>query len=114
MYRLNFANEKELNFTVTASGGGHKGSLNIELCSTGAIEIYASGGTYRNDYGYDTSDDVMIVIESQYAPDFICALQVWIEQLEAPESECEGHPAGPHDPMGETVYCDGSCAGPAS
>ena len=25
------------------------------------------------------------------------------------ERECEGHPAGPFDPMGETVYCDGSC-----
>lgn len=24
-------------------------------------------------------------------------------------SECEGHPAGPFGPMGETVYCDGSC-----
>lgn len=23
--------------------------------------------------------------------------------------ECDGHPAGPDDPMGETVYCDGSC-----
>ena len=23
--------------------------------------------------------------------------------------ECLGHPAGPGDPMGETVYCDGSC-----
>jgi hypothetical protein len=22
---------------------------------------------------------------------------------------CPGHPAGPDDPMGETVYCDGSC-----
>jgi hypothetical protein len=25
------------------------------------------------------------------------------------ETECEGHPAGPFDPMGRTVYCDGSC-----
>jgi hypothetical protein len=25
------------------------------------------------------------------------------------EDECEGHPAGPFDPMGQTVYCDGSC-----
>lgn len=25
------------------------------------------------------------------------------------ENECPGHPAGPFDPMGETVYCDGSC-----
>lgn len=24
-------------------------------------------------------------------------------------NDCPGHPAGPHDPMGETVYCDGSC-----
>lgn len=22
---------------------------------------------------------------------------------------CDGHPAGPFDPMGETVYCDGTC-----
>ncbi len=22
---------------------------------------------------------------------------------------CEGHPAGPYDQMGVTVYCDGSC-----
>lgn len=22
---------------------------------------------------------------------------------------CEGHPAGPYDPMGVTVICDGSC-----
>jgi hypothetical protein len=26
--------------------------------------------------------------------------------------ECDGHPAGPHDPMGTTVYCDGSCQTP--
>jgi hypothetical protein len=25
------------------------------------------------------------------------------------EDDCEGHPAGPFDPLGETVYCDGSC-----
>lgn len=23
--------------------------------------------------------------------------------------ECPGHPAGPFDPMGQTVYCDGTC-----
>jgi hypothetical protein len=22
---------------------------------------------------------------------------------------CDGHPSGPYDLMGETVYCDGSC-----
>jgi hypothetical protein len=26
--------------------------------------------------------------------------------------ECPGHPAGPHDPMGQTVYCDGTCQPP--
>lgn len=25
------------------------------------------------------------------------------------EEGCQGHPAGPFDPMGETVYCDGTC-----
>ena len=30
----------------------------------------------------------------------------WISEE---DSECLGHPAGPYDPMGETVYCDGSC-----
>lgn len=25
------------------------------------------------------------------------------------DPECEGHPAGAFDAMGETVYCDGSC-----
>jgi hypothetical protein len=28
----------------------------------------------------------------------------------AKPAECKGHPAGPFDPMGETVYCDGRCA----
>jgi hypothetical protein len=26
-------------------------------------------------------------------------------------TECEGHPAGPFDPMGETFFCDGGCVG---
>lgn len=34
---------------------------------------------------------------------------VYWPNVEAPAAECEGHPAGPFDPMGETVYCDGSC-----
>lgn len=25
------------------------------------------------------------------------------------DDDCDGHPAGPFDPMGETQYCDGSC-----
>jgi hypothetical protein len=28
---------------------------------------------------------------------------------QAEPAECEGHPAGPFDEMGVTVYCDGSC-----
>jgi hypothetical protein len=31
-------------------------------------------------------------------------------EYEDEEDRCEGHPAGPFDPMGETTYCDGSCA----
>jgi hypothetical protein len=28
---------------------------------------------------------------------------------ESEDEECDGHPAGPFDAMGVTVYCDGSC-----
>lgn len=28
---------------------------------------------------------------------------------EEPETECEGHPAGPFEPMGQTVFCNGTC-----
>lgn len=31
------------------------------------------------------------------------------EVEEDEEKECLGHPAGPCDPMSQTVYCDGSC-----
>lgn len=31
------------------------------------------------------------------------------EEVDAVETGCQGHPAGPEDSMGETVYCDGSC-----
>jgi len=31
------------------------------------------------------------------------------EAMTVDEDGCEGHPAGPYDPMGVTVYCDGSC-----
>lgn len=38
------------------------------------------------------------------------AASFWHEDLALVEDEgCEGHPAGPFDPMGETVFCDGSC-----
>lgn len=30
-------------------------------------------------------------------------------QLGMANSKCKGHPAGPFDPMGQTVYCNGSC-----
>lgn len=36
----------------------------------------------------------------------------WVETVArtaAETNECNGHPAGPYDPMGQTVYCDGSC-----
>lgn len=37
----------------------------------------------------------------------IAAIAICRSALE--ETACFGHPAGPGDPMGETVYCDGSC-----
>jgi len=36
-----------------------------------------------------------------------------IEDRHLEALECKGHPAGPLDPMGQTVYCDGTCSQPA-
>jgi hypothetical protein len=30
-------------------------------------------------------------------------------EIEVRLAECNGHPAGPSDQMGTTVFCDGSC-----
>ena len=31
------------------------------------------------------------------------------------DTQCPGHPSGPNDPLGEAVYCDGTCqVGPRS
>jgi hypothetical protein len=37
-----------------------------------------------------------------------CAI-AYLQQLEGEPCICPGHPAGPFDPMGQTVYCDGTC-----
>lgn len=40
------------------------------------------------------------------------AFNDWARKTQSPYDEareCEGHPAGEFDPMGQTVYCDGSC-----
>jgi hypothetical protein len=31
------------------------------------------------------------------------------DESESADEGCQGHPAGPNDPMGQTVTCDGSC-----
>jgi predicted Zn-ribbon and HTH transcriptional regulator len=43
-----------------------------------------------------------------YNPDADRCPQCVAEMLGEDEG-CPGHPAGPYDPMGQTVYCDGSC-----
>jgi hypothetical protein len=35
----------------------------------------------------------------------------WVRENGPGPDGCEGHPAGLHDPMGQTVYCDGTCKG---
>lgn len=42
------------------------------------------------------------------AEDAALEYRIAADELEL-ENPCPGHPSGPYDPMGETVYCDGSC-----
>lgn len=42
--------------------------------------------------------------------EYVARMGLWHYREEIlEENECEGHPPGPLDPMGVTVYCDGSC-----
>ena len=49
---------------------------------------------------YDFEDD---------PEDLVGDFKVFPCAAKLPRKQCEGHPGGPYDPMGETVYCDGSC-----
>jgi hypothetical protein len=42
-------------------------------------------------------------------PDTVCGFNGSCDECNDELNGCEGHEAGPFDPMGETVYCDGSC-----
>jgi len=47
-----------------------------------------------------------------YCTRFICGPVALCRECDG-EVGCKGHPAGPFDPMGKAVFCDGSCAGPS-
>lgn len=73
-----------------------------------------AGERFRTEYGYsydhtrDGDPERYRAFYNQAAADFRqegCKLFGTSHN----EPECDGHPAGPHDPMGQTVYCDGSC-----
>ena len=49
------------------------------------------------------------VAQRMLPPQYQSGVQVCNNMLPGDDDGCEGHPAGPFDPMGETVYCDGSC-----
>lgn len=57
--------------------------------------------------GFDTTDPTRETLGA-----YVHRLGAWHyseELAEEAADECEGHPAGPSDPMGETTYCDGTC-----
>jgi hypothetical protein len=54
-----------------------------------------------------------IVPNTETNGEYVARMGLWHYREEVREeyeyNGCEGHPAGPFDPMGQTVYCDGSC-----
>ncbi|HYH96904.1 hypothetical protein [Hyalangium sp.] len=57
---------------------------------------------------------VAVVDDDGHRHSYLVKVELLPEPSEAPQAqlellECHGHPAGPTDPMGETVYCDGRC-----
>jgi hypothetical protein len=49
----------------------------------------------------------------EFTQDQVAAMMVELGQnryvVKRHFADCQGHPAGPYDPMGETVYCDNTC-----
>jgi hypothetical protein len=56
--------------------------------------LLSTAQTAINQQGYNPPDDSE---ESDH------------DEGEEGDAGCQGHPAGPFDPMGVTVYCDGTC-----
>lgn len=79
----------------------------ITLSTTGAtIEVsISSARSFAVARELAAAGFTVVVLNGDRLVDFMAAHGDLLEA--APE--CEGHAAGPFDPMGETVYCDGSC-----
>ena len=56
--------------------------------------LLSTAQTAINQQGYNLPDD------SEESAD---------DEADEGDAGCQGHPAGPFDPMGVTVYCDGTC-----
>lgn len=55
--------------------------------------------------------DALSAVHALVAHNDETTLRVYLDSIESMKKpvECQGHPASPFDPMGQTVYCDGSC-----
>jgi hypothetical protein len=60
--------------------------------------LLSTAQTAINQQGYHLPDDTDDSEESDHD-----------DEPDQGDSGCQGHPAGPFDPMGVTVYCDGTC-----
>jgi hypothetical protein len=60
--------------------------------------LLSTAQTAINQQGYNLPDDSDDSDESDHG-----------DEAGEGDAGCQGHPAGPFDPMGVTVYCDGTC-----
>src|SRR5256885_6646674 len=72
-------------------------------CSPGYVVHTRTGDVVRD--GYKSVSDIFISRKAVTAPALLEP-----EDDDEADNECEGHPAGPYDDMGVTVYCDGTCS----
>lgn len=69
-------------------------------------QCFTPGRTRPREYGFG---DTYSEAAAQAVTDIMDKLAEDERAADTENAECEGHPAGEFDPMGETVYCDGSC-----
>ena len=79
---------------------------NIITQATGKFGPNGEGGWYATRWSFDGIKGEGTGLTEGEA---LKAADAHIEEQRQDRTECEGHPAGPYDPPGESVYCDGSC-----
>lgn len=93
----------EIAFAATFTG---RGRVDFAMREFASLDLMLNTGCVCAGYEYNT-DRSVYPLEGESLEQLMTELDPF--QASDDINACEGHPAGPHDAMGQTVYCNGTC-----